>query len=482
MTEEQSQLIKEPVFRFFHEICQIPRPSHHEQRVKEYVMAWAKGLGLDVESDARGNVLIRKSASPGYENAPWVLLQAHMDMVCEKAHGEQHDFLKDPIEWVIDGDWITTGGKTTLGADNGIGMALAMAVLVDDTIPHPPIEVLFTTSEEDDMSGAEGVDMERIKARMLFNLDHANEREILCGSCGGMQVDMRFPVEAAAAPAGWSAYRVSVDGLKGGHSGEDIHRGRGSANILLCRALLALEACGPFRLGAIRGGSFRLAIPRDSEAVVWMAADIAEKAKSALADLEKQARGEMARTGDSVAIGFAPVDAPDWSVAPEKVLDALALCPDGVFQMNEMFDGLVDPSDNLGEIYLDENELHFVIEIRSARDSLRTYLFQRMQRLAWLLGGTCVWSNDYPSWNLQAVSPLRDICARVYEQTFGGQPVMLTVHGGLEVGYFTARCPGMDAVSIGPDCRNFHSPSEMVSIPSVRRVYGYLCSVLKEIR
>ena len=213
-----------------------------------------------------------------------------------------------------------------------------------------------------------------------------------------------------------------------------------------------------------------------------MAADIAEKAKSALADLEKQARGEMARTGDSVAIGFAPVDAPDWSLEPEKVLDALALCPDGVFQMNEMFDGLVDTSDNLGEIYLDENELHFVIEIRSARDSLRTYLFQRMQRLARLLGGTCEWSNDYPSWNLQAVSPLRDICARIYEQTFGGQPVMLTVHGGLEVGYFTARCPGMDAVSIGPDCHNFHSPSEMVSIPSVRRVYGYLCSVLKEIR
>lgn len=482
MKERIAQLCYNRVFHHFHQICQIPHGSGNEKALSDYIYKWAQESGFETEQDQWDNVFIRKPATPGYESAPTVMLQAHIDMVCEKADWYEHDFTKDPIEWVIEGDKLTTGGKTTLGADDGIGVALAMAILEDDELQHPALEVLFTVMEEEDLSGAEHFDTSKMQAKYLFNLDHVNEKEILCGSCGGMQVDIRIPVISDEIPEGWKSYRLSVSGLKGGHSGEDIHRGRGSANVLLNRMLMVIEGICCFCLGAIKGGSFRLAIAREAEAVVWFDPSNYDTVSEKLAAFEEEARSELAETAKNVVVTLTPCEAPAWGIQPGRVIDAMALCPDGIYQMNEMLTGLVDTSDNVGEIYLDQHELHFVIEIRAARNSRRTYLFQRMQRLAHMFGGTCHFCNAYPSWYFQSESKLRELCGQVYEQSFGEKPNFLTVHAGLEVGYFFETKPDIDAVSIGPNCWDFHSPSEALSISSTQRVYGYLTSVLAAIR
>lgn len=475
-------LKKEPVFRCFYEICQIPHGSGNEQELSGWLLRWAQEQGLEAVQDAHYNVLIRKPASPGMEQAPTVMLQAHIDMVCEKADGINHDFARDPIRWAIDGDTLSTGGRTTLGADDGIGVALAMEVLTDAALVHPPLEVLFTVMEEDDFSGASNFDLSQMRADYLINLDNANEREIICGSCGGMQVDLHIPIAAQTPPKGWQPYQLSVSGLLGGHSGEDIHRGRGNANLLLARLLLALEDCVPFRLGAIRGGSFRLAIPREAEAVVWLDPAALDDARSALAKLEGSFRRELAVTADSVSVTLSSAEAERWCVEPGPVLDVLIFIPDGIFQMNEALEGLVDTSNNLGEVYLSREELHLVTEIRSAEDSLRAYLFRRMERLASRLGGSCASSSVYPSWYFHSQSPLRQICERVYQEDYGCKPILRTVHAGLEVGYFSVNRPELDAVAMGPDCWGFHSPSEALRISSVEKFYPFLCHVLTAIR
>lgn len=482
MKYTKEELRNERVFSHFYQICQIPHGSGNEKALSDYVLNWAQSLGLEAMQDQTNNVLIRKPATVGYEQKPVVMLQAHMDMVCEKADGIEHDFTKDPIDWVIDDDVLSTGGKTSLGADDGIGMALAMAILDDKNLQHPPLEVLFTTMEEDDFSGAEHFDTSMMHAKYLINLDHVDDKEVLCGSCGGMQVDMQIPVQSHTIPESWVSYRLSVTGLKGGHSGDDIHRGRGNANIILARLLLALESCCDFSLNRIKGGSFRLSIPREAEAYLWFDPAKQTIIQTKLSEMEETLRAEHAVTGNNLKISLEPVTAEAWGVTPKSVINAMILVPDGIFQMNEMFDGLVDTSDNLGEVYLDAQELHIVIEIRSAHESSRTFLFQKMERLTEMFGGSCRWSNAYPSWNLHPVSPFRQLCSDVYEENYGEKPSLHMVHAGLEVGYFFATNPDIDAVAIGPDCWDFHSPGESVRISSVKKVYDYLCDILTAIR
>lgn len=482
MTEEQKQLIQEPVFHWFHELCQIPHPSFREGKISDYLVQWARDRGLEAGQDGVKNVFIRKPASAGYEGAPCVMLQAHMDMVCEKAPDVDHDFDRDPIRWQLEGDRMTTGGRTTLGADDGIGMAYALAVLDDDGLPHPELEVLFTTAEEEDMSGAAGFDAVRMRASRLINLDHACEREILCGSCGGQAVDLKVPVDSGPVPDGWTACSLSVSGLNGGHSGEDIHRGHGNANSLLVRVLLAFEERTAFRLGPVTGGSFRLAIPRDASAVVCFPAEQKEALERIVRELEREMARELSATGGNLSITLTPIQTPDWCADPGPLLTAALLAPDGIYQMNETLVGLVDTSDNMGEIYLTEKQLHLVFEIRSARPSLGHYLYQRMCRLAQVLGGACEASKSYPSWDFQPNSPLREIAGEAYRSLFGGEPGYLTVHAGLEVGYLCQKKPGLDAISIGPNCKNFHSPSEEMSVSSARRVYQFLCDILERCR
>lgn len=485
MTQQTELLCSHRVFYHFRQICRIPHGSGNEKALSDFIFQWARGIGLEAEQDDACNVFIRKPASPGMEEVPGVLLQAHLDMVCEKGVGVEHDFLRDPIDWVIEGDTLSTGGKTTLGADNGIGVALAMAVLEDASLVHPALEVLFTTMEEEDMSGAERFDSAKMRSRYLINLDHVSEHDMVCGSCGGMEADFYLSLVKCSVPKGWAAYRLSVSGLRGGHSGEDIHRGRGNANILLARLLLAAKDVCPYLLTEIRGGSFRLAIPREAEAVLCLDPDQAPALMQALDVLKEEICAELSDSGPQIKIALEQAASSDSAlegVEPDKVVQALTLIPDGICQMNEFLTGLVDTSDNLGEVYLEDGELHLVLEIRSARESLRTYLYQKMEQLAALLGGRCSCSRSYPSWHFQPSSKLRQICMQAYSEYYGGEPAVHTVHAGLEVGYLLERRPDVDAVSIGPDCWDFHSPAETVSISSVKNFYIYLCKLLALIR
>ena len=464
-------------FHHFHQICQIPHGSGDEGRLSDFLLSWARDLGMEARQDEAGNVFVRAGASPGCHDAPPVMLQAHMDMVCEKAAGVEHDFRRDPIPWSIDGDLLSTGGRTTLGADDGIGIALILSVLEDRALRHPPLEALFTVMEEEDLSGALRFDTSQMTARRIINLDHVRDDEILCGSCGGMRTDLRIPVLPEAPPDGWTACRLRVSGLRGGHSGEDIHRGRGNANEILVRALMALERRCPYALGEIRGGSFRLAIPRDAEAVLWLAPSDLDAVREEVSTAEARMRAELS-ADDPLRIALDPTVAERWCVRPTRVIDALALVPDGIGRMSGTFPGTVDTSDNLGEVRLDRDALHMTLELRSASESGRTDLFRRMERLAALLGGTCQASDAYPGWAFRPVSPLRDACIGVYRELYGTAPRLRMVHAGLEVGCLFRYRPDLDAVSIGPNCRDFHSPSETLEISSVGRTYRYLRAVL----
>ena len=482
MTPEEKKLCAHRVFTHFYQICQIPHGSGTEQALSDFLRDWARGLGLEATQDACRNVWVRKPAYPGWESAPGVMLQAHMDMVCVKAPGVAHDFHKDPIDWVIEGNVLSTGGKTTLGADDGIGVALAMAVLEDNQLPHPELEVLFTTKEEDDFSGAMGFDVSQIRSSYLLNLDHTVSGELVCGSCGGMQVDVRIPVQEQPIPEGWQAYRLAVGGLRGGHSGEDIHRGRGNAIVLLGRLLLELEDSGAFLLAQIQGGSLRTAIAREAQAVVCLPPERFPEGKERMDKLAEKMEREFAESGRQLTVTFQETAPVQRAWAPEKVISALTLLPDGIFQMNEVLTGLVDTSVNMGELSFQEGELHTVHEIRSAQSSLGTYMGQRLERLAHMLGGHCQRSNFYPGWEFDPQSGLTKLCSRVYERLYGETPRCFTVHAGLEVGCFLSRCKGIQAVSIGPDYWDYHAPTESVDIESVKKTYRYLTEILREMK
>lgn len=479
MNAEQKRLLQEPVFRHFHALCQIPHPSFHEEQISRYLFQWACERGLESYQDEHKNVLIRKPASAGYENAPCVMLQAHTDMVCEKAPGVEHDFEKDPIQWQIEGDRINTNGRTTLGADDGVGVALALSILEDDTLPHPALEVLFTTAEEEDFSGAAGFDADTMRSKYLINLDHCCDQDILCGSCGGQAAELSVPVAGGPVPAGWVAHTLTISGLLGGHSAEDIDQGHGSATSMLVRMLLAFEEQSiPFKLGPVNGGSFRLAIPRDASAVVCFPAELQDKLCSVIDQLRDEFSLELLTSGAQMTASFASTELPAWCSEPDVLLTVALLSPDGIYQMNEALTGLVDTSDNMGELYLTQEGVRAVYEIRSARPSLGNYLYQRICRLARMLGGTCSTDRGYPSWYFRPQSQLRSVASEAYCELFGQEPRYLTVHGGLEVGFFSEKKPGLDAISIGPNCWNCHSPSEEMSISSVRKVYQLLCGIL----
>lgn len=478
MTTEQERLCADRVFYHFYQICQIPHGSGNEQALSNYLRDWALGLGLEVLQDTRNNIFIRKPAYPGWESVPGVMLQAHMDMVCVKAPGVEHDFRKDPIDWVVEGNILSTGGKTTLGADDGIGVALAMAVLEDDKLQHPALEVLFTTKEEDDFSGAEGFDVNQIQSSYLINLDHTAVGELVCGSCGGMQVDFRLSEEEQDVPAGWHTYNLTVSGLKGGHSGEDIHRGRGNANVLLGRLLMGIEECGDFLLAWIKGGSLRNAIAREAQAKVCIPQELFPVVKKRLDDLAREMQREFAVSGQQLAVELQETEPVQRACCPSKVIAALTLMPDGIFQMNELLTGLVDTSSNMGEVYFQNGELHTVHEVRSSQRSLGMYMFQCMGQLAKVLGGNCQWSSPYPGWEFKPQSSLTKLCSDVYQDLYGVTPRCFTIHAGLEVGCFFSGPKQIEAVSIGPNYWDYHAPTESVDIDSVKKVYRYLCKIL----
>ena len=475
-----------PVITLFEQISRIPRESGNEKAVSDWIMNWASEKGLQVSQDGIWNLIIKKTASPGYEDHPPVLLQAHIDMVCEKDQDSDHDFSKDPILLDYDGEWISSADGTTLGADNGVGVAAAMAILEDNSLPHPPLEVVFTVQEETTFAGAETVDISGCDAMQMINLDHADERELIVGSCGGTGVEFTMPLEREGEiPEGCRAWTLRLSGLKGGHSGEDIHRGRGNAISLLLRLLEMAE----LPVTQISGGTNRLAIPREAEAVVLT--EDREKLENIVSAARAMFRKEYSGAAPDLDISIAEhgisgaeadtdagITRPLTAASFRKLAAALRLYPNGIAQMNGNLEGLVESSDNIGIIETGTDFVKLTSEVRGAYQSTVEDITKTIDVLADLLGAEVSYFNGYVPWEFAADSKLRPLATGTYRELFGGTMKELALHAGLECGFFAEKKPGIDLISIGPDCQSFHSPRERVRAESIEHFYELLKAVL----
>jgi dipeptidase D len=482
-----SDLIKEltpkALWNNFESLCSIPRPSKKEAKVIEFLIEFAKKHNLQYTQDEVGNVVIRKPAAKGCENKPGVVLQAHLDMVPQKNTATVHDFEKDPIQPHIDGEWVKAKG-TTLGADNGIGVAASLALLESVDIPHGPIEVLLTIDEETGMTGAFNLKPDMLNGRILMNLDSEDEGELYIGCAGGMNTTATFAYKPEVVPSGMKAYQLSLTGLKGGHSGVDIHLGRGNANKLMNRFLWKASRDIGLRIAAIEGGSLRNAIPRESfvKAVIPSSNENALKAwvdefmrivKNELSDVEPDFRFE-AETAD---IPLTVID----KKTQDSLLNAVYAAPNGVVRMLSDMPGVVETSTNLAMIKSKENIIEVMCLLRSSVDSAKTDLGNAMTSVFELAGATVIHDGTYPGWKPNADSAILNTMKKVYQDKFGKTPEVKVIHAGLECGIIGDVFKGMDMISFGPTIRYPHSPDEKVHIPSVERFWVYLTEALKSL-
>ena len=466
------------VLKLFSEISKIPRESGNEKAVSDWIKKWAGERGLEAAQDDIWNLIIKKPASAGCEDHPPVLLHAHLDMVCEKNSDSGHDFSKDPIELEFDGEWIRAANGTTLGADDGIGVAAAMAVLDDDALKHPPLEVVFTVQEETTFDGAANVDISSCEAMRMINLDHADEREIILGSCGGTGVEFTMPLDREdEIPEGMKSFNIRLSGLKGGHSGEDIHLGRGNAISLLLRLLEAPE----LKTVSIHGGTNRLAIPREAEAVVLAAdEDTVNRCVSyAKAVFRKEYSGSAPDL--DIEIKAAEAEAPLTDESFAKIASVIRLYPNGIVQMNGSLEGLVESSDNIGIVSTDGDVLKLTSEVRGAYKTTVDDIVKTIEALKEMVGAETYYFGGYVPWEFAGESEMRKLAVSTYKELFGGEMKELALHAGLECGFFAEKRPGMDIIAIGPDCRYFHSPEECVRVESVAHFYELLKAVLAKL-
>ncbi len=465
------------VFTFFEQLCRIPHGSGNTAAASAWAAEFARSRGLRYRQDAVGNVIIWKDGSPGYEDHPAVMLQGHLDMVCVKDSGVSHDFLKDPLDLYVDGDWIKARG-TTLGGDDGIAVAMALAVLDSDAIPHPPLEVLLTIDEETGMTGANELDAFDLRSRRLINIDSEAEGIFTVGCAGGARSDIQktFPTGAASG----KVCTLSVSGLQGGHSGVDINKGRANASKLLADCLAQLPA---LRLISFRGGEQDNAIPVQAEASFLLDGG-PESAGAILTAWEAKAKEtypqdnqftlSFAQTGQNAA---SALTAEDTSRALQLLLDA----PNGIQSMEPDLPDQVRTSLNMGVVRLENGELRASFCVRSSSGAEKEALFNRLRTLAQDNGASYGQHGEYPAWEYRKDSPLRDVMVRVFEKQYGKTPVVETIHAGLECGLLSEKMPGLDAVSIGPDLVDIHSSRERMSIASVQRLWAFLLEALSQL-
>ncbi|QTH05374.1 aminoacyl-histidine dipeptidase [Vibrio fluvialis] len=480
---EISKLSPAPVWQFFDKICSIPHPSKHEEALAQYIIGWAKEQGLDVRRDQTGNVFIKKPATPGMEHKKAVVLQAHIDMVPQKNEDTDHDFAKDPIQPYIDGEWVTAKG-TTLGADNGIGMATCLAVLASTEIKHGPLEVLLTIDEEAGMTGAFGLEAGWLEGEILLNTDSEQEGEVYMGCAGGVDGALTFDIQREALPAGYVTRQLTLKGLKGGHSGCDIHTGRGNANKLIARFLAGHAQELDLRLIEFRGGSLRNAIPREAFVTVAIPADNQTKLDELFTTYTGLLKAELGRVETNLvtfneakeaALGvFALAD-------QQRVIAALNACPNGVIRMSDDIEGVVETSLNVGVITTDEQQIKVLCLIRSLIDSGRSQVESMLTSVAELAGADIVFSGAYPGWKPDADSEIMHIFRDMYEGIYGHKPNIMVIHAGLECGLFKKPYPEMDMVSFGPTIKFPHSPDEKVKIDTVGLFWEQMIALLENI-
>jgi dipeptidase D len=466
--------------RFF-EITQIPRPSKKEERITAHFEQLFQSMGLKYTKDKVGNLVAHVPATKGREKAPVVVLQGHSDMVCEKNRGTTHDFDHDPIHLVRHDDWIGANG-TTLGADNGIGVAAALAIAGDPTAIHGPLEILITVDEETGLTGANQISSKMLQGKYLLNLDTEEDGVFCIGCAGGMDTAGVFQVKNTAAPgAGYTAFALRVSGLKGGHSGTEIHVGRANAIKLLARTLLALQPLAP-QITHLQGGSKRNAIPREAEATVVLPASAVEKAKAVVARCEQDFQNEFRTADGGAQVSLEPVSMPALVYAKpfaKKILNTLLALPHGVVRMSTDIEDLVETSTNLATIVSDDHTLTIGANQRSSVESAKRYIAASVAAGLKLAGAKVTHSDGYPGWQPNMQSPLLQICRAAATELYGKAPEIKAIHAGLECGILGGKYPGMDMISFGPTITGAHSPDERVHIPAVEKFYDLLKMVLE---
>ncbi|WP_252026936.1 aminoacyl-histidine dipeptidase [Vibrio sp. SCSIO 43136] len=466
----------------FDMICSIPHPSHHEQKLADAITKWAKERNLFVEQDETGNLLLRKAATLGMENRRGVVLQAHLDMVAQKNEDTVHDFENDPIQAYVDGDWVTAKG-TTLGADNGIGMAACLAVLAADGIEHGPLEVLLTTNEEDGLEGAFGLEAGWLQGDILLNTDSESEGEVYMGCAGGIAATTELELAFEAPKAEQIALEIVINGLKGGHSGCDIHLGRGNASKLLARFLaehLETEA----RLATITGGTLINAIPREAKATIVVAKDAQTDVEAALAKFQTIIAAELCVADAGVQSAVKAAEMPAQVLTAECHAKAVALINtsfDGVMRMSDDVEGVVESSLNLGMVFVCDNKLVLQNLIRSLIESGRIMVEGKLESLAKLAGANFTATGAYPGWKPNPESEVMKLFRDMYQKMYGKSANIQVIHAGLECGLFKKPYPNMDMISFGPTIKNPHSPDEKVNIATVALFWDQLVQMLKEI-
>ncbi len=471
------------LWKNFYSLTQIPRPSKHEDKVRDFLVQFGKNLGLETIVDEVGNVIIRKPATPGMENRKGVVLQGHMDMVPQKNSDTKHDFEKDPIETYIDNGWVKARG-TTLGADNGLGVAASLAVLEAKDIQHGPIEAFITTDEETGMTGAMGVKAGVLKGDILLNLDTEEEGEIYIGCAGGTNGNFTFPFKSTSVPEGVLAFHLNISGMKGGHSGVDIDLERGNSIKVLTRILWEGSKYFGLRLASLEGGSLRNAIPREASA--WVVIPIENKAAftTVVADLEKIIRKELSAVEPTLKITLNPAENPVTLIdeaTQGNIINALYACPNGVIRMSNEMPGLVETSINIGVLKTSGNTVIGQTLLRSSVDSAKLDLQNMVTAVFTLAGADINMDGQYPGWKPNPDSAILKLMLELYKQMFGKDPLVKAIHAGLECGILGGTYPNWDMISVGPTIVSPHSPDEKTEIASVQKFWDYLLLTLKNI-
>jgi dipeptidase D len=471
------------VFHFFEDLTQIPRPSYHEKAVSDYLVKFAKDRNLEVYQDDLYNVIIIKEASEGYENVEPIILQGHMDMVCEKNPGVKKDMEKEGLDLEIDGDYIRAKG-TTLGGDDGIAVAYALALLDSDTLKHPRLEFVCTVSEEVGMDGAHAIDLSPLKGHLLLNMDSEEEGIVLAGCAGGGSAVVTRPLSREKKD--WDRMMIHIDGLVGGHSGSEINKGRASSVELMGRVLRGLTEVTKLRVVALENGTKDNAISREGRVVIAVTSP--EAAKTQLATIEKAIRGEYSAVDPDIRItaeepsGY-PADVSGVDPLAKKdskaVITLLTALPQGIQRMSDNVQGMVETSLNWGVASVEGDTLSMRAAVRSSVGTAKEALFAKVGWIAKSCGASMDVTGEYPAWEWVDKSVLRDKMARIYKEMFGKELVIQTIHAGVECGLLSEKIPGMDAISMGPDIFDIHTPKEHLSIPSVQRMWDFIVRIIE---
>lgn len=467
---------------YFAEICQIPRPSNKEEKIREYIRDFGAKHNLETAEDETGNIVIRKAATKGCEHIKPLILQCHVDMVCEKNNDVEHDFDKDPINYYIDGDWVKAHG-TTLGADNGIGIATELAILAADDIEHGDLECLFTVGEETGLNGAFGLKEGFLKGKTLINLDSEDDWEIFVGCAGGIDTVARFEYERDDVPENSEAYRIEIKGLKGGHSGDDINKGLGNANKLLTRILWDLQNSFDINIATIDGGNLRNAIAREAYAIVVVPEENKFEVEDIVNQFEHKFKNELSIQEPNLQVLCTSVDMPESVIDPMtqyELLDALYACPHGVISMSYKMPGIVETSTNLASIKMKPNN---IIEVttsqRSDTDSLKQDIANMVGVVFELAGAEIEHGDGYPGWTPNPNSEILKSAVKAYEKIVGNEPIVCSIHAGLECGLFLEKYPDLDMISYGPTMKGVHSPDEKLSISSTQQYWKIILELIK---